>query len=1047
MRNARRSAIVGLAILLACCACAFGLDPSLDISQYAHTSWRTREGFTRGLIGSIAQTPDGYLWLGTELGLYRFDGIRAVPWQPPEGQQFPSDSIRKLLVDRNGTLWIGTNNGLASWKNGKLTQHPKTAGITIQHLMEDHAGTIWLAGEVIGQSPVQPRICAVPRGEVQCWGKETFPKRVGVIYEDRKQNFFVVGPEDIWRWKSGATQQLDIPKDVERISSVTEDENGTLILAVSNGLRQFVDGNVQKYALPGIRFQFTPRDFLHASDGSLWIRTLDSGVIRLHHGRADWFSEKDGLTSNAVSSIFEDREGDIWVATSAGLDRFRDYAVPTISNKQGLADVGSWAVLAASDGGVWVASLSGVTRFKDGQLTVYRKASPATQGLRSQTAQPSTNITARSISDSGLLQSADSLLEDREGRIWVTSREGVVRWDGSRFSRVSDVPGGSVYGIAEDSRHTVWLNNEQHGLLRVPREGEVEAIPWSRLGHSDFGLSMAVDPSQGGLWLGFAHEGIVNWKDGQVRASYAARDGLGNGMVRQLRFGTRGTLWAATQIGLSRIKDGRVTTLASKNGLPCDTVHWSAEDNDHDVWLYMPCGLVRIARPELDAWVADPKHKVHNTVYDVTDGVRLMVNTGGFGPNVSKAPDGRLWFANSDGVSVIDPHHLAFNKLPPPVHIEQVTADDKTYDARNGLRLPPHVRYLAIDYTALSLVAPEKVRFRYKLEGEDRDWREAVNDRQVQYTNLPPRHYRFRVIAANNSGVWNEEGAALDFVIPPAWYQTNWFRALCVAAFLTLLWGLYHLRVLQLRREFNAALEARVGERTRVARDLHDTLLQSFQALLPRLQAAIYKLPDGAVDARKTLEAVVDQAAEAVTEGRDAVQGLRMSTVEKNDLALAIRTVGEELASAETNHSSPNFKVVVEGTSRNLHPILRDEVYRVAAEALRNAFRHAAAQNVEAEIHYDEKYFRLRVRDDGKGIGSEVLRGDGREGHYGLHGMKERAKIVGGKLTIWSEVDGGTEIELIIPASRAYAKPTRGFWQFGKRSATDTDVEETIGRA
>ena len=215
---------------------------------------------------------------------------------------------------------------------------------------------------------------------------------------------------------------------------------------------------------------------------------------------------------------------------------------------------------------------------------------------------------------------------------------------------------------------------------------------------------------------------------------------------------------------------------------------------------------------------------------------------------------------------------------------------------------------------------------------------------------------------------------------------------------------------------------------------------------MPRLQAAIYRLPDGAVDARKTLEAVVDQAAEAVTEGRDAVQGLRMSTVEKNDLALAIRTVGEELASAETNHSSPNFKVVVEGTSRNLHAILRDEVYRVATEALRNAFRHAAAQNVEAEIHYDEKYFRLRVRDDGKGIGSEVLRGDGREGHYGLHGMKERAKLVGGKLTIWSEVDGGTEIELIIPASRAYAKPTRGFWQFGKRSATDTDVEETIGR-
>ena len=235
------------------------------------------------------------------------------------------------------------------------------------------------------------------------------------------------------------------------------------------------------------------------------------------------------------------------------------------------------------------------------------------------------------------------------------------------------------------------------------------------------------------------------------------------------------------------------------------------------------------------------------------------------------------------------------------------------------------------------------------------------------------------------------------------------------------------MRVRQLAHQFNMRLEERVSERTRIARDLHDTLLQSFQALLPRLQAAIYQLPEGAANSRKTLEEAVDQASDAITEGRDAVQGLRMSTVEKNDLAVAIRTVGEELASAETNQSSPNFKVVVEGTSRNLHPILRDEVYRLAAEALRNAFRHAAAQNVEVEIRYDEKYFRLRVRDDGKGIGPEVLRGDGREGHYGLHGMRERAKLVGGKLTIWSEVDSGTEIELIIPASRAYGKPTRPF--------------------
>jgi signal transduction histidine kinase len=470
------------------------------------------------------------------------------------------------------------------------------------------------------------------------------------------------------------------------------------------------------------------------------------------------------------------------------------------------------------------------------------------------------------------------------------------------------------------------------------------------------------------------------------------------------------------------------------------------EDDAQSVWLYLSCGLVRIGRSELDAWASHPKQTLQTAVFDSSDGVSNHRFTGGYSPVVAKSADGKLWFVPLGGASVIDPYHLPVNKLPPPVHIEQITADANTYAPTNGMRLPPRIHYLTIDYTALSLTIPEKVRFRYKLEGADKDWREVVNDREVQYSNLPPKHYRFRVLAANNSGVWNEEGAALDFVIPPMWYQTNWFYALCAATFLALLWAAYQLRVRQLAYQFNMRLEERVSERTRIARDLHDTLLQSFQALLPRLQAAIYKLPESPVEARKTLEVAVDQASEAITEGRDAVQGLRMSTVEQNDLALAIRTVGEELASADDNPSSPEFNVVVEGTSRNLHPILRDEVYRLAAEALRNAFRHSAAQSVEVEIRYDEKHFRLRVRDDGKGISGEVLRAEGREGHYGLHGMTERAELVGGKLTIWSELDNGTEIELVIPAARAYAQPTRRLWNFGKRSAEEVEVKETINR-
>src|SRR6201999_895223 len=345
-------------------------------------------------------------------------------------------------------------------------------------------------------------------------------------------------------------------------------------------------------------------------------------------------------------------------------------------------------------------------------------------------------------------------------------------------------------------------------------------------------------------------------------------------------------------------------------------------------------------------------------------------------------------------------------------------------------------------YTGLSYTVPERVQFRYRLDGLVGDWEDPGTRREAIYTNLRPGKYRFRVIASNNDGVWNAAGATLDFSIAPAWYQTIWFRVLCVTVFVVLLWAAHRLRLRQMAYQFNVRLEERVSERTRIARDLHDTLLQSFQGLLLRFQTVSQLLPAG--EAKQRLDGAIDQAAEAITEGRDAVQGLRSSTVETNDLAMAIRTIGEELAADETNHSSAVFQVEVEGPPRSLHPILRDEVYRLTGEALRNAFQHAQARRIEVEVRYDQKQFRLRVRDDGKGIDPKVLNGEGRDGHYGLHGMRERAKLVGGKVAIWSERGSGTEIELSIPASTAYATATRRrSWWAEKLSGRGTDVKET----
>jgi signal transduction histidine kinase len=376
-------------------------------------------------------------------------------------------------------------------------------------------------------------------------------------------------------------------------------------------------------------------------------------------------------------------------------------------------------------------------------------------------------------------------------------------------------------------------------------------------------------------------------------------------------------------------------------------------------------------------------------------------------------------------LQTIDPDHVLANSIAPPVYVEGITADRRNYVAGAGLVLPALTRDLEIDYTALSFPAPQKVRFRYKLEGRDGSWQEPGTRRQAFYTDLRPGKYRFHVIACNNSGVWNEGGASLDFNIAPAWYQTYWFRVACAATFLSLLWFIYQLRLRQLHHQFSIGLEARVNERTRIARELHDTLLQSFHALLLHFQTGIELLPGHPVEARKTLELAIDRSDQAIAEGRDAVQGLRSSTVEANDLASSITVLGEELRAEGTNRSPVIFRVKIEGTPKNLHPILQGEVHRVASEALRNAFRHAQAQRIEVEILYSKQWLQLRVRDDGKGIDPKLLSGDGRAGHYGLHGMRERAKLVGGKLAVWSKLDSGTEVELSIPASTAYASAGR----------------------
>ncbi len=1006
-------AAIALGVLLAGSQSFFALNPSLDISQYGHTAWRIRDGFTAGTAFAMAQTPDGYLWLATEFGLFRSDGVSFARWHPPAGQRLP-EAPYALLVTRDGTLWIGTFAGLASWNNGKLTQYPEVGARFITSLLEDREGTVWAGA--LGGPPGTPtgRLCAIQNGSTQCYGQDgAFGSFVWSLGEDSSGALWAGAESGLWHWKPGPPKRYAAPG--MRLADLTQSVDGRLIVGIKGGgLRQVVGDKLEAYPIHSAMNsnatlpdrEIDANKLLRDRDGGLWIGTNQRGLIHVHHGRTDVFTAESGLSSNIIAGLFEDREGNIWVSTAGGLDRFRELPVTTVSTKQGLSSDHVNSVIAATDGSTWIATGNGLTRWQNGQTRIFRKA----DGLPDDMVQ--------------------SMYQDHAGRIWVFTGHGLAWFNNGRFVSADGVPSTEVYSITGDSAGNLWLSGDK-GLSHL-REGRlIENLPWAAFGDRKQAKVIVFDQGRGGLWLGgFWQDGGVHYfKDGKVQLSYTVANGMTRGPVASLRLDRDGAVWAAMQNGgVSRIKDGRITTLTTRNGLPCDTIHWTTEQGDGSLWLYTACGLFRIPRSQVDAWISDPSGKVEPTLWDAADGALPLRSPSSFGPTFANGADGKLWFVTREDVAVVDPQHLALNKIVPPVHIEKVVADNKVYwqnlpgAPSPSVHLPARTHDLQIFYTALSFVAPEKIHFKYRLEAQDNDWREVVNDRDVQYSNLGPGTYRFRVIACNNSGVWSEQGDSIEFSIAPAYYQTNWFRALCAFAVLALVWAIYQLRVRQLRHEFALTLDARVGERTSIARDLHDTLLQSFHGLMLRFQIVSQLLPDRPVEAKAELDRTIDRAAHAVTEGRDAVQGLRASTEQTNDLARAINTLGEELATDPGNHGSAAFRVTVEGESRDLHPILRDEIYRIAAEALRNAFHHAAARRIEVEIRYDSQKFRLRVRDDGIGIDPSVLSGQGREGHFGLPGMRERANAIGGKLVVWSEAGTGTEVELGVPAGTAYTR-------------------------
>ncbi len=973
----------------------------MQIAQYARTSWTARDGAPLGLVFAVAQTPDGYLWIAGSFGIFRFDGMRFRPWQPPDGQSLPSGAY-SLLVSRDGTLWIGTFGGLSSWDGRRFVRrHAEVGTGFVTSLLEDREGTVW-AG-VYGKPG---RLCSIRAGQVGCTAHEgEFGEFVWSLAQDREGHLWVGAESGVWRWAPGAPRRYAMPG--LRVGDLTTTAEGQVLVgAKGRGLwevtgEQLVPHHFHHAGRPGA--WLADRDvrsnkLLRDRDGGLWIGTEGLGLIHVKDGQADSFTRLQGLSGNIACSLFEDREGNIWYGSDKGVDRFRRLAVTTLTTQQGLPHELTRSVLATRDGSIWVATNDGLARWQNGSPKVFRE----TDGL------PDADV--------------QSQYQDADGRLWVSTSKGLAYFANERFIPVDRGPVEDTMSMTGDAEGNLWLAGRT-GLARLQRGRFVEHLPWSAVGQPQPASTIVAD--RGGLWMSFWGGWVSYVRNGRLERTYTSADGLGKGGISGLRLDAEGAIWAATgDGGVSRIKDGRVTTLGVANGLPCKTVHWSAQDRGGSLWLFTSCGLVRVGREDLDAWMANPAYRFEPRQWAAADGVPLMITPPAYyNPPVAWSADGKLWSAGAGEVQLVDPDRMSLNPVPPPVHIETLVADQKAHSAFSGLRLAPLTRDIAIEYAALTLVDPKSTRFRYRLDGHDLDWQEVVDRRQASYTNLPPGNYRFRVKAANNSGVWNEEGAQLEFVIPPAFYQTTWFRLAVAVALAVLAWGGFQLRlrmrVRRLQRQFETMLDARVAERTRIARDLHDTLLQQFHGLLLQFQAALNLLPDRAREARQVLADAIDSAAAAVTAGRDAVQGLRASPLEMNDLPDSLRARAQELAA--TGGHAAGVRVDVQGRPRNLHPLVRDETFRIAGEALRNAFHHAEARQVVVDIGYGAQQFSVRVRDDGKGIDAEVLRAGEKTGHFGLNGMRERAALAGGELTVQSSPGEGTVVDFKAPAGQAYS--------------------------
>jgi signal transduction histidine kinase/ligand-binding sensor domain-containing protein len=971
--------ITAVLMMLACGKSALALDPRKALSQYSRTVWTQERGLPQDTVRAITQTKDGYLWLGTDEGLARFDGYDFVVFNKTKGN-LPNNSVTALAASNDGALWVGTQNGLVEYREGVFRTYTTKDGLpdaSIASVYADSTGALWVvAGVYLSRYQNGKFTSFEPEMDIPVTSMRA-------ACTDRHGNLWVAGFSRVAKRVGNKFVTFLTPGALEGVVVLTMmvDQRDNVWVGTNSGAIELTaDGAVRKFGVGEGLPDTSVRALWADRDGNIWGGT-NRGVVRLEGGRfltAEVSAEAGG---DLVRCLFEDREGNLWIGTNGGLVRWRNDIFTVYGKAEGLPSDEPNIVYQDRAGHVWIGfNDAGLMLFSGGPRRTYS----AKQGLP----------------DSAIMQ----IREASNGDLLLCTRRGMARLSGGAFQTYKypdPLSRRVVFDALETSDGKLWLALPRG--LGVLSGGEFhEVIPGGPF-LGDFMLTLC-QANDGSIWAGSSAKGLWHVR-GDERKQFTTSDGLSSDQIRSIYQDAQGTIWIATfGGGLNALRDGKFTNYREQNGLLSDNIGKIADDGD-SLWLSTTRGICRVAKRQFAEMDSGSRHRLEPENYGVEDGLRSAQCAPGYPlpGGGTRARDGRLYFATSRGVAVLDPGMRKAPVLEPMAHIVEMTANNQLLDLREVAQLAPGKQRLEIRYTGIHLSAPDRVQYSYRLDPLDSRWADVGSRRVIDYNNLPHGQYRFHM-KAELPGAVSEQ--SYSFEVLPQFWETAWFRVLAAAALGMCAWAAYQVRLRQIRSRFAAVLE----ERARLAREIHDTLAQGFVGISSQLDAVAMSMPSDSSTARTYLDLARRMARHSLTEARRSVMDLRASALEGQDLAAAIQS-GTRMWTAG---SGVDVEVEIEGSPAQLPEEMEQHLLRITQEAVTNVLKHAGAHRIWVKLHREARKLYLRVVDDGRGF-DEKNAFSSRGGHFGLIGMRERAERMGGELRLASHPGEGTELEVSVP--------------------------------